>query len=208
MFCVDASIYISDLIIILYLPCYRRRSCPCRSEMEDDNSLHCRDQQQHLEIKAVVWVSLVAALCIIMTVYTIPSHNNRFLQYERLSFWISSMFSSFQFILCFGVMDLWGQGSLLKALTLVSFHLHNYTLVGATGKNSSGLRLSLHWKPRIEKKKLFLSRIKKLTDKEKVFGWTQRKVNETGKHGNGETEKAKGEEKQGAKEEEKVVAWS
>ncbi|XP_031599869.2 schwannomin-interacting protein 1 isoform X1 [Oreochromis aureus] len=30
------------------------RSCPCRSEMEDDNSLHCRDQQQHLEIKAVV----------------------------------------------------------------------------------------------------------------------------------------------------------
>ncbi|KAL3991844.1 gamma-glutamyltranspeptidase / glutathione hydrolase / leukotriene-C4 hydrolase [Sarotherodon galilaeus] len=29
-------------------------SCPCRSEMEDDNSLRCRDQQQHLEIKAVV----------------------------------------------------------------------------------------------------------------------------------------------------------
>lgn len=47
-----------------------------------------------------------------------------------------------------------------------------------------------------------------LTDKEKVFGWTQRKVNETGIHGNGETEKAKGEEKGGAKEEEKVVAWS
>lgn len=161
MFCVDASIYISNLTIILYLHCYRCRSCPHRSEMEDDNSLHRRDQQQHLEIKAAVWVSLLAALCIIMIICTIPSHNNRFLQYERLSFWMSSMFSSFQFILFFGVMDLWGQGSLLKALTLVSFHLRNYTLVGATGKNSSGFRLSLHWKPRIEKKKLFLYRIKK-----------------------------------------------
>lgn len=131
-------------------------SCSCcrsharRSEEEDDNSPHRFGQQQHLEIKAIVWASTAAYLfiCVIIFLHcwsVAPSSIAIRWVYVLLWLWTSS--------------DEVSLVARVRARTCTDSHLTPFYLNTGrrfhrrTGKNNSGLRLSLHREARVRVEK-------------------------------------------------------
>lgn len=119
--------------------CYCHRSHPSRSGEEDDNSPHRREQQQHLEFKAIVWVSSVTYLCVVFFPSKISVY---FLHFNQFFTNVACDLNSALYLLCgrnqftcglYSILPLirfqsWGQSALLSAWTLADCHLTTFYL--------------------------------------------------------------------------------
>lgn len=141
------------------------RNHPSRSEgEEDDNVLHRREQQQHLEIKAIVWVSLVAPVLVShlfdqVLYFLLPGFSDWVLQtlrsYRLIMLWLlllrsgsilsKPLITFFFFQIRFGV--LWSK----LRLACMSLLTESRKIENITGRDRPHPGLSLLWNQGWEK---------------------------------------------------------